>query len=350
MDELTAGLRRLRLSLITLLLSQTALALMESHGMLFSYDVRMPSLLSSTALAILAYTIALRGLTNVCNALSGAFCVLGRLTKYLLPVAIFFTAVGVSYAYEDLRSLGLDAYSLSGRPILLLAAILMVLLELLVSYSLMRLGSSVGSRAMVLGSLLLVPSPFVVMAGYTMQGSLIGALGSLVSMISLTALIRAGMEVVEEEEGIPEGHEEPEQVPPRPRKVLEESRVMRGRVEMETLEEAPPKPRERKARLIGPNGLAIELEPGVRVVGRRDFVGYVPEGDLEYISRRHFEIRCGREGFFIRDLGSLNGTWVNGSRLGREYIKLTNGSVIDVAEVVRLRFSLESEDLGVPEI
>ncbi|ACB06777.1 FHA domain containing protein [Candidatus Korarchaeum cryptofilum OPF8] len=107
---------------------------------------------------------------------------------------------------------------------------------------------------------------------------------------------------------------------------------------------------EKRARLLGPNGLTIELELGVRAFGRRDFVGYVPEEDLDYISRRHFEIKGTKEGYFIRDLGSLNGTWVNGNRIGREFVKLVNGAVIDVAEVARLRFSYESEDLGVPEI
>ncbi|HDI74002.1 MAG TPA: FHA domain-containing protein [Candidatus Korarchaeota archaeon] len=110
--------------------------------------------------------------------------------------------------------------------------------------------------------------------------------------------------------------------------------------------------REEGAQLVGPNGFIARLGPGIRTFGRRDFAGYIPDEDLDYISRRHFEIKGTSQGYYIRDLGSLNGTWVNGRKLERgESVKLTNRAVIDVAEVVRLRFvSSELEDLGVPTI
>ncbi|MEM2542813.1 MAG: FHA domain-containing protein [Candidatus Korarchaeum sp.] len=349
MDELTSGLKKLRLSLIPLLLSQVALILMEAQGSLVDYGLGLPSMLSSAALATLSYALAMRGLKDLCSTLGGVFCILKRLVKYLLPATIFFAILGFSYTYEDLQSLTPGVDALLGRPILLLMAILFASLGILVAYSLLRLGSSMGSRVVKLGSILLIPPPFIVIAGYPTFGSSMAALGSLILMLSLTKLIKSGIEVVEEEQV--ELPEEEKEAPPRPRVLERELPPTRGRLDMERLERIPPKPKEVRAKLLGPSGLAIELELGVRMFGRRDFLGYVPEEDLDYISRRHFEIKGTREGFFIRDLGSLNGTWVNGNKLGRgEYVKLTNGSVIDVAEVVRLRFSLEAEDLGVPEI
>ncbi|MCD6256185.1 MAG: FHA domain-containing protein [Deltaproteobacteria bacterium] len=109
---------------------------------------------------------------------------------------------------------------------------------------------------------------------------------------------------------------------------------------------------EPEAQLLGPGGFRVRIRTGIYTFGRRDFAGFVPEEDLNYISRRHFEIKATSQGFFIRDLGSLNGTWVNGKKLGRgESIRLSNGSIIDVAEVVRLKFlTRESDDLGVPSI
>lgn len=353
MDELTSGLKKLRLSLIPLLLSQVALTLMEAQGVLVNYDLKLPSVLSSTVLAALAYALALRGFTDICSILSGVFCIIRRLMKYLLPFTIFFAILGFSYEYENLQSFILGINTLLERPILLLIATLFTLLGILVAYSFLRLSSSTESRAMKLGSISLIPPPFIVIAGYPTLGSSIAILGSLILVISLTRLIRSGVEVVEEgQTELPEEYEEEhEEILPKQRVLREELPRVKERLDIERFEGIPSRPKEVKAKLLGPSGLTIELDLGVRMFGRRDFVGCIPEEDLDYISRRHFEIKGTREGFFIRDLGSLNGTWVNGNKLKRgEYVKLTNGSVIDVAEVVRLRFSLEAEDLGVPEI
>lgn len=350
MDELTQGLRRLRLSLVPLLVSQIALSLVESSEALVGYELKLPSMLSSAALALLSYLLFLRGMVDVCNALGGTFCTLRKLAKYLLPATLLFTVIGVLYSYEDLQGFTLGVNALLERPILLLVAILFTLLLSVVAYSLSKLGSSVGFGPMRLGPVLLIPSPLIVVAGYPTYGSLVAAVGSLVSLFSLTKIIRAGVEVVEEERAGPEEYEEVEETPPEQMGVSrgEKPRPPEGRFEVER---TPVIQKGRGAKLLGPNGLIIELELGMRVFGRRDFMGYVPEEELGYVSRRHFEIKGTREGFLLRDLGSLNGTWVNGIKLRKgEYVKLTNGSVIDVAEVVRLRFSMEAEDLGVPEI
>ncbi len=38
-------------------------------------------------------------------------------------------------------------------------------------------------------------------------------------------------------------------------------------------------------------------------------------------SRRHAEIVCGSQDFLIRDLGSTNGTWVNGARIQEQQLR-----------------------------
>lgn len=60
---------------------------------------------------------------------------------------------------------------------------------------------------------------------------------------------------------------------------------------------------------------------------------FYDEGD--YVSRRHARITKGRVGYFITDLGSSNGTTVNGHALNahRAYL-LRNGDRIKVGLVV----------------
>ena len=59
---------------------------------------------------------------------------------------------------------------------------------------------------------------------------------------------------------------------------------------------------------------------------------YDPEG---YVSRRHAHIIKARNGYFISDLGSSNGTLVNGRRLAPQRPRLLhNGDKITIGEVV----------------
>jgi pSer/pThr/pTyr-binding forkhead associated (FHA) protein len=60
---------------------------------------------------------------------------------------------------------------------------------------------------------------------------------------------------------------------------------------------------------------------------------FYDEGD--YVSRRHARITKGRAGFFIADLGSSNGTTVNGQILQPHRARmLRNGDRIKVGLVV----------------
>lgn len=352
MGELTSVLRKFRFSLIPMLLSQVTLILGELSEAQFGFNLKTYSIVSSVALALISLALILRGLSGICEILGGKFCVLKRLMKYLLPASMFLTMLGIVYSYDESKGFEFGFAEIASRPVLLISALLFIFLVVTASFSLLRIGSLTDSMPLKLGSPLLALSPVTVVAGYPAYGSAIGIAGTLIIVLGLTRLIRAGVELIEEVTEAPEEYEEVEETPPKPGKIFEESEKEFEEAKIFKRElKTPVSQVEKKAKLMGPNGLEIELGFGLRAFGRRDFVGYVPEEDLAYISRRHFEVRGSREGFFIRDLGSLNGTWVNGNKLERgDLVKLTNGSVIDVAEVVRLKFSIEGEDLGVPEL
>jgi hypothetical protein len=78
---------------------------------------------------------------------------------------------------------------------------------------------------------------------------------------------------------------------------------------------------------------------GERVFGRPDFVAYVPGYKLMYISTRHFRVFKMGDEWFIEDLGSANGTFLNGVDIrGRGPQKLSDGDVISVAGEIKLVF------------
>lgn len=59
---------------------------------------------------------------------------------------------------------------------------------------------------------------------------------------------------------------------------------------------------------------------------------------LPPISRRHAAIRHGARGYSLFDLGSANGTSLNGSAVGEKALSLHPGDVIELAGAVRLHF------------
>jgi hypothetical protein len=78
------------------------------------------------------------------------------------------------------------------------------------------------------------------------------------------------------------------------------------------------------------------------LLGRgRPELGYRPDFDMSfydpegYVSRRHAQIVRARNGYFIADLGSSNGTLVNEQLLpSNKYRSLRNGDRIAIGEVV----------------
>jgi hypothetical protein len=93
----------------------------------------------------------------------------------------------------------------------------------------------------------------------------------------------------------------------------------------------PTPPRERAVLMW--DGRDLSLDQGVTVIGRSSGCDVVV--DDPNVSRRHAEIRRLGEGFSLVDLGSTNGTEVNGQRVGET--SLMNGDVIGVG-TTRLTF------------
>jgi pSer/pThr/pTyr-binding forkhead associated (FHA) protein len=92
---------------------------------------------------------------------------------------------------------------------------------------------------------------------------------------------------------------------------------------------------------VGSLSGSYELNPSITTVGRADpTVGYRPDVDLsmdQAVSRRHAEIRRGSAGYVIFDLGSTNGTIVNGRQIPRQQeVPLADGDEIRVGESCKL--------------
>lgn len=63
--------------------------------------------------------------------------------------------------------------------------------------------------------------------------------------------------------------------------------------------------------------------------------------DSPRISRHHAQIRLLPEGAVIEDMGSTNGTWVNGRRLTSPH-RLSHGDTIGLADYITFRFETEA--------
>ncbi len=109
------------------------------------------------------------------------------------------------------------------------------------------------------------------------------------------------------------------------------------------------RPRARRA-----EGVAIELDGGQRVVLPEDrplTVGAGPNVDVAiddpFLSTRHATLRIARDGVVVEDLGSKNGTWVDGVIIERAWARL--GAIIRFGRVsVRVvagRATLEQPEL-----
>ncbi len=65
-------------------------------------------------------------------------------------------------------------------------------------------------------------------------------------------------------------------------------------------------------------------------------VGRHPDSDIFLdditVSRRHVELSTSNTGHVIRDVGSLNGTYLNGERLEESEVSLTNGDELQIGK------------------
>ena len=93
----------------------------------------------------------------------------------------------------------------------------------------------------------------------------------------------------------------------------------------------------------GPSaGLRFEINAPRIIVGRRsrDSVPDVPlmQIDDARVSRYQLEIFARPDGLYARDLGSANGTWLNGRQLSGEPVRLEDGAEIHVSPDTMLNF------------
>jgi FHA domain len=82
-------------------------------------------------------------------------------------------------------------------------------------------------------------------------------------------------------------------------------------------------------------GDVVRLDSSPLTVGRATSNDVALPGD-EYVSSRHARFEPRRDGVWLEDIGSTNGTFVNGIRVTRER-KLTPGDVVRIGET-DLRF------------
>jgi pSer/pThr/pTyr-binding forkhead associated (FHA) protein len=74
-------------------------------------------------------------------------------------------------------------------------------------------------------------------------------------------------------------------------------------------------------------GLSAELASGVIMIGRSADCQLILEDD--YVSTRHARVVSAPSGIYIEDLGSTNGSYVNGQRI-------TAPTTITLADTVRI--------------
>jgi pSer/pThr/pTyr-binding forkhead associated (FHA) protein len=98
--------------------------------------------------------------------------------------------------------------------------------------------------------------------------------------------------------------------------------------------------------LFGPlSGQTVRLAAGELVIGRDKECGFGPMSD--FVSRQHCVLTLAEDALTIRDLGSKNGTFVNGSRVGNLAAVLTHGAIVSVGDFV---FQIDIESARVPSL
>jgi len=93
------------------------------------------------------------------------------------------------------------------------------------------------------------------------------------------------------------------------------------------------------AKLMTDDGEIVPLSENTGHLGRQDFRSMVMPGKADMISRQHIHVNCEKEGYFIEDSSSTNGTKVNGLTItgkGRHLLKYND--IIDLAGVLTLTF------------
>ena len=91
-------------------------------------------------------------------------------------------------------------------------------------------------------------------------------------------------------------------------------------------------------------GETFELKSQTVIIGR-DSTADIIINDPE-VSRNHCRLILDRS-YYLQDLGSTNGTFVDGSRLGGEPVRLVNGQIIQLGSNVTLLHQEIEVDAGI---
>jgi pSer/pThr/pTyr-binding forkhead associated (FHA) protein len=137
------------------------------------------------------------------------------------------------------------------------------------------------------------------------------------------------------------------------------STVTLGRDEAERVEETPGLTMDDQAAVEAlPSGSALLLvlrgpNAGSRFLLDTDVVtaGRHPDSDIFLdditVSRRHAELRRTSEGYVVRDVGSLNGTYVNRDRI--DSVLLNNGDEVQIGKFRLVYYASQRGFGGVPQ-
>jgi pSer/pThr/pTyr-binding forkhead associated (FHA) protein len=91
-------------------------------------------------------------------------------------------------------------------------------------------------------------------------------------------------------------------------------------------------------------GMRYEISASCIIIGRRTTGSNLDVPMLQIddarISRSHLEILAQPDGLYVRDLGSANGSWLNGRPLGGVPVRLEDGAEILLGSDSLLQFRL----------
>ena len=84
------------------------------------------------------------------------------------------------------------------------------------------------------------------------------------------------------------------------------------------------------------------LNEGTTIIGRSSVSDMVV--DEPSVSRRHAAVGGDRQRFWLMDLGSRNGTFINGNSVGADPQKHTNWDKVELGGMLMHWFFMESQD------